>query len=177
MLMLKDNLGAIAPASEEDILREARKVVCAHLQTKGEEFVPETAKRLLPILIGDDVAEAFYLIHLDTRDRIIAFEQMFKGTIDQTAAYPREVLRSVIKHNSYAVAAVHNHPSSASTNPSDNDLKLSQRLGMMLKLIDVQLVDHFIVAGADVYSMAEHARKEVNPLDIIRLLAKHGLTD
>jgi len=177
MLMLQDNNGVVAPASDDEVLRDARSIVEARLNAKGQEFTPETAKALLPGLVAGKTSESFYLIHLDTRLRIIAFEEVFKGTLDETPAYSREVLRAVIEHNSYAVAVVHNHPSSMRANPSENDRKLSQRLAMLLDLIDVNLVDHFVVGGNEVYSMAEHHNKEVDPADILRLIRKFGIDD
>ncbi|PND33827.1 DNA repair protein RadC [Achromobacter pulmonis] len=98
--------------------------------------------------------EVFLVVFLDAHLRLIDVETMFRGTLTQTSVYPREVIKSVLARNAAAVAFVHNHPSGSAL-PSRADEVLTQTLKTALALVDVRCVDHFIVAGGDLLSMAE----------------------
>ena len=116
---------------------------------------PATVKAWLQLHYGLLQQEVFGIILLDNRNRLIAHEQLFKGTVTQTSVYPREVARIVFEHNATAAIAVHNHPSGLS-DPSQADQSITAKLKQALDLLDVRLLDHFIVAGTDIYSFAEH---------------------
>ena len=92
---------------------------------------------------------------LDAQTRLIAFEVLFEGTLTQTSVYPREVVRRAFELNAACVILAHNHPSGA-TEPSLADEHLTQTLKAALALIDVQTIDHVIVAGLDTFSFAEN---------------------
>ena len=98
--------------------------------------------------------EVFGMIWLDTRHRVIAGEELFRGTNNGTAVYPREVIKSCLTHNASAAIAWHNHPSN-NPEPSRADEVLTGRLKAALKVIDVRLLDHLVVGGEGVVSFSE----------------------
>lgn len=98
--------------------------------------------------------EVFGALFLDTRNRIIAFEPLFRGTIDGASVHAREVVKTTLKHNASRVVFAHNHPSGVAT-PSGADERITQKLRRALDLIDVIVLDHIIIAGDDFCSFAE----------------------
>lgn len=98
--------------------------------------------------------EVFIVLHLDVRNHLIQDEEMFRGTLTQTSVYPREVVKSALARNSASLLFAHNHPS-GSPQPSAADRALTQALKQALALVDVRVLDHFIVAGDSILSMAE----------------------
>ena len=94
------------------------------------------------------------VIFLDTQQRLIAFEEMFRGTLAQTSVYPREVVKRALALNAAAVVLAHNHPSGVAE-PSRADEALTQALRAALALVDVRVLDHFVVAPGSVVSFAE----------------------
>lgn len=96
----------------------------------------------------------FAVAHLDTQNRVIEYVEMFRGTVSQTSVYLREVFRESMMRNSAALRLAHNHPS-GSTQPPRADEHLTQTLKAALSLVDVRVLDHLIVAGSDILSMAE----------------------
>ncbi|MDF3831460.1 DNA repair protein RadC [Cupriavidus basilensis] len=99
--------------------------------------------------------EIFLVVYLDCRHRVIDMEELFRGTLTQTSVYPREVIKSALAHNAAAIAIAHNHPSSGQPRPSRADEVLTQTLRSALALVDVRLIDHFVVSGDEVVSFAE----------------------
>jgi DNA repair protein RadC len=98
--------------------------------------------------------EVFTLIYLDKRHRVIACQDLFRGTIDGASVYPREVVKEALKHNAAAVILAHNHPSGVAE-PSQADEMITQRVKEALALVDIRVLDHVIVAGGDTTSFAE----------------------
>ena len=98
--------------------------------------------------------EQFACIFLDNRNRLLRFESLFRGTIDASAVYPRTVVERCIKLNAAAIIFAHNHPSGVNE-PSDADIRITHRLQEALALIDVRVLDHFIIGDGQPYSMAE----------------------
>ena len=90
---------------------------------------------------------------MDNRNRVITFEELFRGTIDGASVYPREVVKACLSHNAAAVIFAHNHPSGV-TEPSDADINITNRLVKALALVDIRVLDHLIV-GEEVISFAE----------------------
>ena len=153
-LYIADPTGTFVPAKDSQVIDAATQAVGRALR-RGQTFdSPAAARRYLPAMLGTREHEVFCLAHLDTRHRLVAFEELFRGTIDGASVYPREVLKSVLAHNSAAVVLVHNHPSGEGE-PSSADELITRRLSETLALIDVRVLDHFIVAGDDVISFAE----------------------
>lgn len=114
---------------------------------------PELVQEFLVAKLAGLDQEVFAMLLLDARLRLIAYVELFRGTIDGAAVYPREVVREVLKHNAASVILAHNHPS-GSTVPSQEDRMLTTRLSDALRLIDVRTVDHMIVAGTQTTSFA-----------------------
>lgn len=142
------------PADPSQILGVAERLVTEPL-IKGEAMTsPEVAQRLASLRLASLESEVFSVMYLDTRHRLISFDDMFKGTIDGTSVYPREVVKAALKHNAAAVILVHNHPSGV-TEPSLADRTITVRLKEALALIEVRVLDHLIVAkGGTTTSLA-----------------------
>lgn len=122
--------------------------------SRGEIMTDPAAVRLyLSSRLRDLPSERFCVLFLDNRHRMIAFEELFNGTIDGASVYPREVVKRCLHHNAAAVIFAHNHPSGV-PEPSQADERITQRLKEALRLIDVHVLDHFVV-GDSLVSMAE----------------------
>jgi DNA repair protein RadC len=114
---------------------------------------PQAVKDYLRLEIGVLEHEVFCVLFLDAQHRIIELRQMFRGTVTQTSVYPREVVKEALSLNAAAVILAHNHPSGPE--PSRADEFLTQTLKTALALVDVRVLDHLVVAGADCVSFAE----------------------
>jgi len=115
---------------------------------------PELVRRYLKHRFSGLTREVFAVLFLDTRNRVLKFEKMFFGTIDAAAVYPREIVKRCLQYNAAAVILAHNHPSGVSE-PSQSDIHLTKKLKSALALVDVRILDHCIVAAAEVQSLAE----------------------
>lgn len=115
---------------------------------------PSAVRDYLRLLLNWQEHEIFVAIFLDARNRVIAAEEMFRGTLTQTSVYPREVVKAALKHNAAAVILAHNHPSGV-PDPSQSDRLLTDTLKQALSLVEVRVLDHFIIAGAQTLSLAE----------------------
>ncbi|MGC1511216.1 JAB domain-containing protein [Ketobacter sp. MCCC 1A13808] len=129
-----------------------------YLQTtlsRGEAFTsPMLTRQFLQARLRAYHHEVFACLFLDNQNRLIRFEELFTGTIDCASVYPREVVKRVLSLNAAAVIFAHNHPSGIAE-PSQSDRHITQRLQSALGLIDVRVLDHFVVGDAEVVSMAE----------------------
>jgi len=114
---------------------------------------PEETRQFLATQLGSYPHEVFACLFLDNRNRVIAFEKMFHGTIDGASVYPREVVKLALKNNAAATIFAHNHPSGVAE-PSQADEQITQRLKEALALVDIRVLDHFVV-GDEVVSFAE----------------------
>ena len=114
---------------------------------------PDAVRFYLASKLRDKKAEVFAAVFLDNRHRVIEYEELFQGTINSASVHPREVVRTALKHNAAAVILAHNHPSGVAE-PSQSDERITQRLTEALALIDVRVLDHFVV-GDTVVSFAE----------------------
>ena len=153
-LYVADPSGSFVPAKDSTLIQAATAAVGRALR-RGIKFdSPAAARKYLPAMLGMKEYEVFCVAHLDSRGRLIAFEEMFRGTIDGASVHPREVVKSVLGHNAAAVILVHNHPSGVAE-PSTADELITRRLKGALALVDVRVLDHFIVAGETVLSFAE----------------------
>uniref|UniRef100_UPI00404747B4 RadC family protein n=1 Tax=Rheinheimera sp. TaxID=1869214 RepID=UPI00404747B4 len=115
---------------------------------------PDTVKRYLQHAISGEQREVFLLLYLDSQHRLIKAEPLFSGTIDASPVYPRIVVQQALAHNAAAVILAHNHPSGVAE-PSRADKAITERLVQALMLVDIKVLDHFIVGDADVISFAE----------------------
>jgi len=116
---------------------------------------PELTRTFLQAQLRDRPYEVFCCLYLDNRHRLIAFEELFRGTIDRAGVHPREVLRQTLLHNAAAVIFAHNHPSGV-LEPSQADELITRRLKEALALMDVRVLDHFIIGDGQCYSFCEH---------------------
>jgi DNA repair protein RadC len=116
---------------------------------------PAATRRFLLAQLRDRQYEVFCCLYLDNQHRLIAFEELFRGTVDAADVHAREVLRQTLHHNASAVIFAHNHPS-GSLEPSRADEHITRRLRDALALLDVRTLDHFIVGDKDCYSFSEH---------------------
>jgi DNA repair protein RadC len=115
---------------------------------------PQAVRDYLRLRLADLEWEVFVVLFLDAQNRLIACEELFRGTLTQTSVYPREVVKAVLKHNAAAVIFAHNHPSGVAE-PSRADELLTQTLKQALALIECKVLDHFVVAGEKTTSFAE----------------------
>ncbi|MGH9643609.1 MAG: RadC family protein [Terriglobales bacterium] len=115
---------------------------------------PEMTRTFLLAQLRDRPYEVFCCLFLDNRHRLIAFEELFRGTIDRAGVHPREVLRQALLHNAAAVIFAHNHPSGV-LEPSQADELITRRLKEALALMDVRVLDHFIIGDGQCYSFSE----------------------
>jgi len=115
---------------------------------------PATVREYLQLVLAPLNREVFMCLYLDAQNRVIATEEAFQGTLTQTSVYPREIVKAALRHNAGAVIFAHNHPSGLAE-PSHADETLTQALKAALALVDIRVLDHFIVAGLGVISFAE----------------------
>jgi len=143
--------------SREDdaVVRHAIRILERRLR-KAEVTLgnPSEVRRFLTLKLADRDHEVFVALFLDTQHRLIAYEELFRGTLAQTSVYPREVVKTALKHNAGSVIFAHNHPSGIAE-PSHTDEQLTTALQSALTLVDVRVVDHFVVAGKSAISFAE----------------------
>ncbi len=150
-------LGPAKFAQLQAVMELARRAVGEQLQSGCALSSPEAVKQYLRMSLGNRDHEIFVVLFLDVKNRLIASEEMFRGTLTHTSVYPREVVKAALCHNAAGVMLAHNHPS-GSADPSESDLRLTQALMQALALIDVRVLDHFVVAGPHVHSFAEHGQ-------------------
>ena len=153
-LLVRDVDGQYRPARADEVLHQARRVLSQRVRRGATMSSPEAVKDYLRVEIGALEHEVFCVLFLDAQHRIIALKQMFRGTVTQTSVYPREVVEEALACNSAALVLARNHPS-VSVEPSRADEYLTQTLKTALALVDVRVLDHLVVAGADVCSFAE----------------------
>ncbi len=135
-------------------LELARRHYGADLVHRSLLESPLATRRFLTARLRDLPYEVFGCLYLNTRHHLIAFEELFRGTLDGAAVHPREVLRQALSHNAAAIIVVHNHPSGVAE-PSRADEAITRRLSEALALIEVRLLDHLIIAGPHTVSLAE----------------------
>tara|TARA_R110002073_G_scaffold147222_5_gene299972 strand:- start:777 stop:1355 length:579 start_codon:yes stop_codon:yes gene_type:complete len=131
-----------------------RRLMQEELQRGDALNSPGKVRDYLKLLLNAHEHEVFVVIFLDAQNRVIATEEMFRGTLTQTSVYPREVVKAVLRHNAAAVILAHNHPSGV-PEPSQSDRLLTDTLKQALSLVEVRVLDHFIVAGSETLSFAE----------------------
>ena len=152
------SLNTVFTDQAPEICRIARELLTRWLNEKimtGESMnAPQAVRDYLKMHFVGREYESFVAIFLDAQHRVISAEELFKGTLTQTSVYPREVVKASLKHNAAAVIFAHNHPSGA-TEPSQSDRMLTDALKQALALIDVRVLDHFVVAGNQTMSFAE----------------------
>lgn len=153
-LLVRDVAGQYRPAEADEVLLVAQQLLAAQVRGNDVMSSPAVVKDFLRARLGNLPHEVFAVVHLDAQNRVLDYVEMFRGTVSQTSIYPREVVRDALLRNSSALLLVHNHPSGVA-DPSRADEYLTQTLKQAAALVDVRVLDHFIVAGSSVQSMAE----------------------
>jgi len=148
-------LGVAKYAQLQAVLEIARRHLAESLQQGELLNSAESAKQYVLAQLRHRRQEVFAVLFLDSQHRLLAFEEMFYGTVDGASVYPREVVKQALAHNAAAVIVSHNHPSGVAE-PSQADMRITERLQSALELVDVRLLDHFVVGNAEVMSFAQH---------------------
>jgi DNA repair protein RadC len=136
------------------VLELARRALAERLKEKALFDTPQAVRDYLQLQLGSRSHEVFAVLFLDSQHRLIALEELFRGTLTQTSVYPREVIVRALARNAASVVLAHNHPS-GSAKPSRADEALTQTLKSALALVDVRVLDHFVVTSTEAVSMAE----------------------
>ena len=142
-------------AADDAVIRRALRIIESRLKFRDLALTsPQAVRDYLRLRIADVEHEVFVVLFLDAQHRLIACEEMFRGTLSQTSVYPREVVKTALKHNAAAVIFAHNHPSGVAE-PSRADELLTAALKQALALVDCKTLDHFVVGGDRTISFAE----------------------
>lgn len=153
-LFVQEPDGTYTPAEPATVCKAAREFSSRKLR-RNSEFVlgSAEAKEVIGAQYLGLEHESFGVLFLDTAHRVLEFKHMFRGTVNASTVYPREIVKAALRLNASKVILAHNHPSGANR-PSEHDKHLTERLQDTLKLVDVVVLDHLIV-GDDVISMAD----------------------
>ena len=153
-LMVKDDSGRYRLATGDEIIEAALSGINRRF-TRGVAIIsPADTVEFLRLRLGPLEHEIFAVLWLDNKHRVLAFEEMFRGTIDSASVHPREIVKSALRHNAAACILCHNHPSGDSK-PSQADQNITARVREALNVIEVRTLDH-VVVGEKPYSFAEH---------------------
>lgn len=147
-------LGPAKFSQLQAVLEMSRRHLAERLRRESALESPQAVRDYFKALLRHEPHEVFGCLFLDTRHRMLAFEVLFRGSIDSTSVYPRQVVKRALAHNAAAVIFCHNHPSGISE-PSQADRTLTRRLIQALDLIEVRVLDHFIVGDGQPLSMVE----------------------
>jgi DNA repair protein RadC len=147
-------LGPAKRAQFEAAIELARRSIEGGLRETSALTSPAAVRDYLRMTLGRQAHEVFVCVWLDAQHRMLAGEECFRGTLTQTSVYPREIVKAALKVNAAAVIFAHNHPSGAAQ-PSQADELLTRNLKEALALVEVKVLDHFIVAGGQAISFAE----------------------
>jgi len=157
-LTVRDAIGAASttPSSEHDdwIVAQAIALLEHRLYASGPTLTwPDVARDYLRLQLMQEPSEVFAVVFLTTKHQVIAFEVLFRGTIDSADVHPRVIMQRALVHNAAALIVAHQHPSGG-TEPSAADRVLTQRLREALDMIDVRMLDHFVIGKGEPYSFA-----------------------
>lgn len=148
-------LGGTAKRAElVAVLELARRALAEQLRAREVFSSPGAVKQYLQLHLAAKGHEVFAVLFLDSQNRLVAMEELFRGTLTQTSVYPREVVLRALHHQAAAVVLAHNHPS-GTVQPSRADEALTQTLKAALALVDVRVLDHIVVGHGETLSMAE----------------------
>lgn len=156
-IKIKKNLYlTVRPITADEVIDTAKAIIAERF-TKKTDFLLNTtvAKDYYISKLATLDYEVFCLTYLDAQNQIIAFEELFRGTLNKASIYNREVVRQALKYNAAAVILTHNHPSGR-LDPSDQDIYLTIELQRALALVGIKVNDHIIVAGVLAYSFADN---------------------
>ena len=137
------------------VMEMARRHLAERLRRDSVLESPQAVKDYLKAELRHEPHEVFGCLFLDSKHRVLAFEVLFRGSIDSASVYPRQVIKRSLAHNAAALILCHNHPSGVS-DPSQSDVILTRRLKTALELVDVRVLDHFIIGDGEPLSMVEY---------------------
>ena len=152
-----ESIKGLGPAKRAEllaVLELARRALAQQLSERAAFDSPQAVKDYLQLHLGAKKHEVFAVLFLDAQHRLLALEELFRGTLTQTSVYPREVVLRALHHHAAAVVLAHNHPS-GSAQPSRADEALTQALKAALALVDVRVLDHIVIGAGQTLSMAE----------------------
>ena len=152
------NHSSLVELDDDQLIHHACQVLEQRLKyrsNRGDKALesPDAMRDLLRLRLAEREHELFVALFLDNRHRLIAYEEMFRGTVDGASVHPREVVKAALRHNAVAIVFAHNHPSGVAE-PSESDRRITARLQEALSLVDVRVLDHFVV-GDSMTSFAE----------------------
>lgn len=147
-------LGEAKYVQLQAILEMTQRYLAETLKRGDALTSPQQTKLYLTSVLRDRQREAFYILFLDNQHRVIQGEVLFEGTIDAASVYPREVVKRALQLNAAALILAHNHPSGIAE-PSQADRRITQRLVDALQLVDIRVLDHFVIGDGEVVSFAE----------------------
>ncbi len=147
-------MGPAKYAQLQAVMEMARRALAEQIKQGAIMDSPQSVKDYLRLSMRSMPYEVFVVIFLDAQHRALATEELFRGTLTQASVYPREVVKRALFHNAAAVIFAHNHPS-GTAEPSKADGTLTQSLKQALALVDINVLDHFVIGSEDVVSFAE----------------------
>lgn len=147
-------LGESRVAALKAVLGLAERYALAPMASGSPITGAASAEQFLRIRLGGREQEVFAALFLNARHQVLAFEELFTGSVDRACVYPREVLKRALGYNAAALVLAHNHPS-GNPEPSASDVKLTERLKQLLSEIDVRLLDHLVIGRGGLVSLAE----------------------
>ena len=149
-----NGMGDSKYAQLQAVFEMARRALQEDMRTRDALNSPQAVRDYLCLKLGNLPREVFVVLFLDAQNRVLAQEELFAGTLTQTSVYPREVVKRALHHNAAAVILAHNHPSGVAE-PSRADEMLTSALKQALGLVDIRVLDHFVIAGNVAVSFAE----------------------
>ena len=147
-------IGASKYVQLQAIFEMSRRALSEQLQSRDVLNSPQAVRDYLVLKLGNLTKEVFLILFLDTQNRLVASEEMFSGSLKETSVYPREVIKRALHHNAASVIFAHNHPTGIAQQSSADEL-LTKQLKQALDLVDVRVMDHFIVAGNQTLSFSQ----------------------
>jgi DNA repair protein RadC len=163
MLFVQDQDGQYSPAPEKLVLTEANRLSGYRLRRGTMIASSDAAKSVIGYKLRDKQNEIFACLFLDSGHRVLAFKEMFQGSINKATVHPREVVKEALQSNAAAIIFAHNHPSGDSK-PSDQDIALTEILKKILNIIDVRVLDHLVI-GEEIFSFADQGLLNKNSGD------------
>jgi DNA repair protein RadC len=154
VLTASAGIGAVKCAQLQAVLEMARRALRERLDRGSALSSPQAVRDYLRLKLQHRPHEVFGVVFLDAQNRVLAVEELFRGTLTQTSVYPREVVKRALAHNAAAVIFAHNHPSGIAE-PSRSDEALTIALRQALALVDVKVLDHFVIGSETAMSFAE----------------------
>lgn len=154
---LVHGMGPAKFAQLQAVMELARRALLEEIRQGVMLGSPKAVKDYLRVAFAGKSFESFHVLFLDVKNRLIDSRELFRGTLTHTSVYPREVVKEALARNAASVMLAHNHPS-GTPDPSESDLLLTRALMQALALVDIRVLDHFVVAGHQVHSFAEHGQ-------------------